>query len=127
MTHTEYHSREMANLVDRLSHLALAPLSDRREAQADAAELMRDTERVARNLQWLLEGNYGYAEQQQAQRIQALKRGNREAQAMQLLAALDCFCPQRECIVAWKGLTVAEQSALSFSIRAVLDLVEVES
>ena len=127
MTHTEYHQRELANLAGKLQHLALAPLSERKEAQADAAGLMRDTERVARNIEWVLAGNYGYAEQQQMERIKAITRGNREAQAMQLLAALDCFCPQRECIAAWKSLTVGEQDALSSAIRSALDLCEVQS
>ena len=127
MKNTEYHTRELANLAGKLQHLALAPLSERKEAQADAAELMRETERVARNIEWVLAGNYGYAEQQQMARIKAITRGNREAQAMQLLAALDCFCPQRECILAWKSLTKAEQDALAFAVSSTLDLCEVQS
>ena len=127
MTHTEYHQRELANLAGKLQHLALAPLSERKEAQSDAAELMRDTERVARNIEWVLNGSYGYAEKQQMARIKAITRGNREAQAMQLLAALDCFCPQRECILAWKSLTKNEQDALASAIRSALDLCEVQS
>ena len=127
MKNTEYHTRELANLAGKLQHLALAPLSERKESQADAAGLMRDIERVARNIEWVLNGSYGYAEQQQMARIKAITRGNREAQAMQLLAALDCFCPQRECIAAWKSLTVGEQDALSSAIRSALDLCEVQS
>lgn len=127
MKNTEYHSRELSALAGKLAHLALASLADRREAQTDAAELMRDVERVSRNLSWVLDGNYGYAEQYQMRRIAALKRGNREAQAMQLLAALDCFCPQRECIAAWKSLNAAEQAALGLAIRSQLDLCEVNS
>jgi hypothetical protein len=130
MKTTEYHSSEMSRLAGKLHHLTLAPLSDRKEAQSDAADLMRDTNRVSRNIEWVLNGSYGYAEQQQMVRIQSMKRGNREAQAMQLLAALDCFCPQRECIIAWKSLTNPEQDALSHAIIsafAFIDLCEGQS
>ena len=127
MTHTEYHCSEMSRLAGKLHHLALATLAERKEAQSDAADLMRDTERVSRNIEWCLNGSYGYAEQQQMLRIQSMKRGNREAQAMQLLAALDCFCPARECILAWKSLTKEEQDALGFAVRSALDLREVQS
>ena len=127
MTHTEYHASEMSRLAGKLHHLTLAPLSERKEAQSDAADLMRDTERISRNIEWCLSGCYGYAEQQQMLRIQSMKRGNREAQATQLLAALDCFCPARECILAWKSLTKEEQDALGFAIRSALDLCEVQS
>lgn len=127
MTNQEYHSTELSRLAGKLQHLALAPLSERKEAQSDAAELMRDIERVSRNVAWVLNGSYGYAEQIEMRRIQSMKRGNKEAQAMQLLAALDCFCPQRECIISWKSLSKVEQDALGFAIRAALDLCEVES
>lgn len=127
MTNQEYHYSEMSRLAGKLHHLALAPLAERKEAQSDAADLMRDTERVTRNIEWMLNGSYGYAEQQQMLRIQSMKRGNREAQATQLLAALDCFCPARECILAWKSLTKEEQDALGFAIRSALDLCEVQS
>jgi DNA mismatch repair protein MutH len=127
MTHTEYHASELYRLARKLHHLTLASLADRKEAQADAADLMRDTARVSRNIEWALNGSYGYAEQQSMIRIQSMKRGNREAQAMQLLAALDCFCPARECILAWKSLTKEEQDALGFAVRSALDLCEVQS
>jgi hypothetical protein len=34
---TDYHLRELQDLRARLHHITLAPLADRREAQADAA------------------------------------------------------------------------------------------
>lgn len=126
MKSTEYHSREMFNLADKISHLALAPLPERKEAMSDAAELMRDLPRLTRNIEWCIAGSYGYAEQVTMCRIRDIKRGNRPAQAMQLMAALDCFCPQRECIAAWKSLTASEQSALDTAIRGTLDLCMLE-
>ncbi len=121
MTDPTYHLREMQELRAQMHRNTLAPLADRREAQAEAAALMRAPARVSRNLEWVLAGNYGYGAQVEAQRIACRRRGNREAAAMQLLAALDCFCPQRECIAAWKGLTEPEQSALAAAVLAVLD------
>lgn len=117
----DYHMRELQDLRARLHHITLAPLADRREAQTDAAALMRDCATVAERIEWLLSGNYGYGAQVEARRIATARRGNREAQAMQLLAALECFCPQREAIAAWKGLTPAEQAALATAVLEVLD------
>lgn len=121
MNATEYHINEITNLTKRIARLELAPLADRKEAMQDAASLMRNLPIVARNLEWLLEENYGYAEQYQAQRIAEMKRGNRAAQAMQLLAALDCYCPARECVDAWKTLSDAEKEALDKTIIEVLN------
>ena len=121
MADTQYHNSEMVNLNTRLHRISLASLADRKAAQAEALELMRDLERVSRNLDWLLAGNYGYAEQYRIKQIAGIDRGNRAAQSMQLLAALDCGCPQTECIRAWKALTTAEQGALDACILTVLD------
>lgn len=117
-----YHLREMQDLRAQMHRNELAPLSDRKEAQADTAELMRDTAMVAERIEWVLNGNFGRGAMLEMQRIQSAKRGNREASAMQLIAALDCFCPARHAISAWNGLTVDEQSALSAAIRSSLDL-----
>jgi hypothetical protein len=122
-----YHLRELQDLRAQLHRNELAPLSDRREAQSEAAALMRDTDRISRNLEWLLSGNYGAGAQIEARRIAEMRRGNREAQEVQLLAALDCFCPARNAIAAWKSLTPAEQDALAFAVRSTLDLCEAKS
>lgn len=126
MNSTEYHITELNNFAKRIARLDLAPLAERKTAQEDASELMRNLPIVERNLDWLLAGNYGYAEQYQAKRIAEMKRGNRAAQAMQLLAALDCYCPARECTEAWKTLSDAEKSALDKTIIEVLDNAQIE-
>ncbi len=116
MKNLEYESRERSMLFAQLSRNDIAPLSDRKEAGADTLELMRDPERVQRNLEWCLAGHYGFGAMQAMQRIRDAKRGNRTAQAMQLLAGLDCFCPQTECIKAWKQLTDLQKTALDTAI-----------
>lgn len=116
-----YHLREMQALRAQMLRNELAPLSDRQEAQAEAAELMRDTTMTADRIQWVLSGNYGFGAMLEMRRIAVARRGNREAAAMQLLTALDCPCPQRHAIAAWKGLTPDQQSALAAAVLEVLD------
>lgn len=116
----EYHSRELSLLAGQLARNDLATMADRKQAQADALDAMQDIGLIQRNLEWVLNGNYGYGAMVRMQDI-AKGRGNRPAQAMQLLMALDHFCPARHCIAAWKQLSSDQQSALNTAVLSVLD------
>ena len=119
MNNEQYESNERALLARQLSRSEAQPLADRKIAQNDALELMRDPHIVARNLDFINNGDYGFGAQAKYREILANKRCNREAHVMQLLAALDRDCPQAHCIAAWKQLSPDEQKCLSVMIRSV--------
>ena len=116
MNNEQYETNERALLARQLSRSEAQPLADRKIAQNDALELMRDPHIVARNLDFINNGDYGFGAQARYRDILTNKRCNREAQVIQLLAGLDCQCPQAECIKAWKMLSTgkdSEQAVLS--------------
>lgn len=119
MNNEQYDTNERALLARQLSRNESQPLTDRKLAQTDTLELMRSPHIVARNLDFINNGDYGKGAQLIYRETIANKRCNREAQLMQLLAGLDCQCPQRECISAWKLLSADEKNCLSVMIRGV--------
>lgn len=124
---TQYHNQQIRYHGRMISKIDAQPLQSRKEAQADVLELMVEPEEVAIRLTWMLDGNYGYAEQYRLMDIRNNKRCNRSAQAMQLLAYSECQCPQRHTIAAWNQLTKEQQSALELAIIRTLDTYEVQS
>jgi hypothetical protein len=120
MTQKTYHDAEMLALSRTIRNAESAPLADRQTARTYAAELMRLPHIVVERIRWMLAGNYGYGAQVEMQRIQAIKRGNRGAQAMHLLAVLDCGCPARFTADAWHGLSATEKAALEDAIVSAL-------
>ena len=118
---SDYHRQELVALSRQIAQCAAASLNDRKEAEQDAFELMCNPGIVAERLEWLIDGNYGYGAMVRAREIAKAKRGNRAAQAMQLLAALECGCPQGHAIKAWKRLSREQREALDFRVLMVLD------
>ena len=118
-TQSQYEANERRLLTAQLARNDTLSLEDRKAYQADTLELMREPHIVARNLEFIENGDYGFGAQVRYREIVANKRCNREAQVMQLLAALDCNCSQAHCIAAWKQLSPDEQKCLSTMIRGV--------
>ena len=116
MTQKQYHDNEMLLLSRQIRNAEAAPLADRKEARADAAEMLRQPAVVGERIGWLLNGSYGYGAMIEAQRIQGIKRGNRSAQIVQLLAVLDHGCPARFTAEAWHGLNDGEKAALEAAV-----------
>lgn len=121
LNNTEYHNAEMSAVHRQIAQLAALPLGERKEAEDDAYVLMTHPTIAGARVQWVLAGNYGYGAQQHMCKIAADKRGNRPAQAMQLLAALECSCPAGHTIKAWKRLTDGEKAKLDAALLDVLN------
>lgn len=121
LNNTEYHNAEMSAVHRQIAQLAALPLTERKEAEDDAYVLMTNPTVSGERVEWVLAGNYGYGAQQRIQQIAAAKRGNRPAQAMQLLAALECSCPAGHTIKALKRLTDGEKAKLDAVLLAVLN------
>lgn len=120
----QYHNSELIALSRQIAQCAAAPLADRKEAEQEAFELMANPGIAAERMEWIYDGAYGYGAMVRAQEIAKAKRGNRPAQAMQLLSALECGCPQGHTIKAWKRLSVEQQAELNIALLAVLDAAD---
>lgn len=121
LTNTEYHNAEMSAVHRQIAQLAALPLTERKEAEDDAYMLMTHLTIAGERVQWVLAGNYGYGAMVRMRQIAAAKRGNRPAQAMQLLAALECSCPEGHTRKAWTRLTDGEKAKLDAALLAVLN------
>ena len=118
-TQAEYEANEAERLYRKLEALRTAPLRDRREARADWRKMLLDPSWVRRNLDWLCGGSYGWAEHRAAWRIiDDPGRSNKAARLGILLAALDCACPAREAVLAYRSLARSEQAAIDRAILA---------
>jgi len=117
----QYHDNEMKLVYRQIERCATAPLSDRKESENDAFELMCNPGIVAEHLGWVLDGSYGYGAMVLMRNVANAKRGNRAARAVQLLASLDCQCPQSHCVKAWKRLSREQREALDYRVLMVLN------
>jgi hypothetical protein len=122
----QYHNAELVLLASQVAKVASQPLADRKAAEDDCYQVMQNPAIVAERIGWCLDGNYGYGAMVQMRRIAFARRGNRPAQAMQLIAALEWACPQGHCIKAWKRLTREEREALDYSIKIEMDRFKAE-
>lgn len=119
MTNAEYEQNEAMLLMKRLREVEQPPLKDRQDAAAEFLKDLSDPVLIAERIDWLLVGNYGYGEMQQAKRVVA-SRGNRAMHLTVLIAALEWQCPSRMAIAAWKKLTPPQQEALDKAVQKVI-------
>jgi hypothetical protein len=127
MNDQEYEQRTANEAHRHMQEIEKAPLSDRKEAQAEFLEAMRDPALVAERLGWLFDGNYGYGEMMQARRILAMgKNANKIATLNQLVGAYEWQCPPAMAVAAWKKLTTAEKDMLDKAIKIVIEEAEKE-
>jgi hypothetical protein len=117
-----YEGNEATRHYNKLREIEKAPLAERREAEKDTHEHMKNPESFAEHADWVLNGSYGRGAQKAAQGIMAMgARGNREAGLGQLVAAYDHNSPAKHTINAWKSLSEDEKSNLSKHLKGVID------
>jgi hypothetical protein len=119
--------RELGEATKEMQEIEKAPLSERKEAQADVLRVMKeDPALFAERLGWLIDGNYGYGQMLKAKQIVSSPRMNRPAALSQLVAAFEWKCPPRMAVDAWKKLTKTQQQALDAAIAVVIEAAEKE-
>jgi hypothetical protein len=115
----EYERRELADARKHLDGLRRAPLSDRKEAQAEFYKAMsEDPNLVAERVGWLLAGNYGYGSMLMAKQVLANPRMNRSAALTQMVGAFEWMTPDDMVRAAWKKLSASEKAALESALQA---------
>ena len=118
---SEYERRELADARKKLDQLRRAPLSDRKEAQAEFIKAMRDDpELVAERLGWLIGGNYGYGAMLMAKQVLASPRMNRSAALTQMVGAFEWMTPEDMVRAAWKKLSAGEKAALESAVQGAI-------
>lgn len=122
----QYEQAELHRACREITHVASAPLSYRKEAQASFTEALRDPARLAERLEWLINGDYGKGAQMMAQSILVATRSNRVARLSGLVASFEWHCPSDRARLAWKSLNKQEQQAIDKAIEKVISDYEEE-
>jgi hypothetical protein len=121
----EYERNEQAMARKRIDALRRAPLADRKEAQAELLEAMRDDpDQVAERIAWLLDGTLGAGEQMLARRVLGNPRMNRSAALTQMVGAFNWQSPEDMTSAAWKKLSKKEQAALERAVQGAIKSAE---
>lgn len=120
MIKDEYHIQEMSRFFRKMARVERAPLRERQEARKEWLEALDCPPEIARNVLLVLNGIYGYAEQQRALAI-IQERENRIAAMSLLLAALDHNCPNAFTRGAFLSLSPEKQIAVNSAIRSAID------
>ena len=124
---TEHERRERSEAQQRLAEIRRQPLSDRKEAQGEFLEAMRDhPELVAERVSWLLNGSYGYGSMLLAKQVLGSPRMNRSAALTQMIGAFEWMAPEEMVRAAWKKLTKSQQAALEKAVQATIRSAESE-
>ena len=123
----EYEMRERREAHRHLDEIRKAPLAERKEAQAEFFEAMRDRPRlVGERVGWLLDGNYGYGSVLLAKQILHSPRMNRVAALTQMVGAFEWQCPEDMTRQAWKRLTAGEKHELARAVEHAIQQAEDE-
>lgn len=121
----EYESNERRMVRSKEIEVDRAPLSQRKEAQAELLVAMKDhPEIVAERIDWLLDGNYGYGLMVIAKEILGSPRMNREAALTQMIGVHEWGSPRVMTVAAWKKLSSTQQGKLSKIIDHVIKRAE---
>ena len=123
MTNPEYEQQEIRRMIAEQREVERAPLFERKEAQKEYFEAMRDApELVAERVSWLFNGSYGWAECRAAILIaDAGKRVNKTAHLSRLIASEEWRCPQAFAVSAWKMLNPDQQKRIDAAIQKEID------
>lgn len=123
MPNQEYDNRSLTEAYHHMQRVENAPLSDRKEAQAEFLDAMKtEPDLIAERLGWLFDGNYGRGEQMKAIQILGMKaNANKVASLNQLIGAYEWSCPPAMSVAAWKKLTAAEKDLLDRAIKIVIE------
>ncbi len=127
MDNQEYERRSLDEAHRHMQEIEKAPLTDRKEAQAEFLEAMKDPALIAERIGWLFDGNYGYGERMKARQILGMaKNANKTAALNQLIGAYEWQCPPAMAVAAWKKLSAAEKDILDRAIKIVIEAAEKE-
>ncbi len=122
MSDHAYETNEAQIFRREMAEIERASLADRKEAAAAFLDAMKtDTDHIAEQIEWIFNGSYGYGAMQAAKRIARNKRGNRNAQLNQMVAALCWRCPAKMAAAMWKKLSSSEKSVLAEAIRGTYE------
>ena len=116
----DYERDEDRQHFNHMQEVEKAPLAERKEAEKDTMDHLKDPESFAQRAEWLHQGNYGHGAMRAAHRILAAPRMNREAALTQLTAAYEHRSPGRHTVAAWKKLSPEEQKNLSTHMQGVI-------
>lgn len=123
----EYDRRSLDEANRHMQEVEKAPLSDRKEAQSEFLQAMKDPALVAERLGWLFDGNYGRGEMMKARQILDMaKNANKTAALNQLIGAYEWQCPPAMAVAAWKKLSGSEKDMLKRAIEIVIEAAEKE-
>lgn len=123
----EYEMRAWREAQRHLDEIRKAPLAERKEAQAEFFEAMRDSpRRVGERIGWLLDGNYGYGEMLLAKQILHSPRMNRIAALTQMVGAFEWQCPEDMTRQAWKRLAPGEKHELARAVEHAIEQAEAD-
>jgi hypothetical protein len=123
----EYERRELDEARQQLDAVRRAPLADRKEAQEQFLEAMRDRpEVVGERVGWLLDGNYGYGSMLLAKRVLGSPRMNRAAALTQMVGAFEWQSPEDMTRAAWKKLSASEKARLEDAVQVAIENAESE-
>jgi hypothetical protein len=112
--------RDVQEYLRRIREVESAPLQDRKEAQAEWFKDLKNPDLIKERIEWLIDGNYGYAEMMKAVQILKSPRMNRVAALAVLIAQLEWMCPRRMATDAWLKLTPQEQEAVNGKIKEAI-------
>lgn len=128
MNDQEYDRRSLDEALAHMERVMKAPLSERKEAQAEFLEAMKtEPDLIAERLGWLFDGNYGRGEMMKARQILGMaKNANKVTSLNQLIGAYEWSCPTDMTVKAWKTLTAAEKDRLERAIKIFIEAAEKE-
>lgn len=119
-TREEYLVNERRRYAAQCREWAKVPPFELKEARADYTSLLCDPPRLVERIEWLLDGNYGEIEMIIAKEVVGNKRCNRAAQIAQMIAGLECSCPDREARAAYRALGLDQRNAVDAALAALL-------
>jgi len=124
----EYEQNELRAAWRHEQQVDAAPLGDRKDAQREFLEAMRDRPAVVgERIGWLVDGNYGYGAMLKAKQVVASPRMNRRAALVQSVAVFEWQCPRRMAADAWKKLTPRQKKLLDDVVDVVVAEAEKEA
>jgi len=122
MNDKQYHDQEMTRLYRKMAAIEAEPAKEQAESAATLLESMIEVKWMVEKADWIVYGNYGYAEQFKAKQILSLsKRANKAAQLCQLTAALEYGVKSATVRKLWHKLTPEQQTALNAAFQALID------
>jgi hypothetical protein len=121
----QYDQLELSRAYREGLAIEKAPLADRKAGAQLYFEAMRDDPgRVAEQIAWLIDGNYGRGQQIKAQQIVKSPRMNRVAALSALIAVYEYQTSGIMAVAAWKKLPKSQQMLLQKAIEVVIKAAE---